>query len=73
MSDDSVEDFIGMLTQRLMEWCPLEIRRKGRPRNSWTQEVTTEINNKEWIYREEWRRKINLNVQKDVKISILTL
>ena len=42
MSDDSVEDFIGMLTQRLMEWCPLEIRRKGRPRNLWMQEVTKE-------------------------------
>ena len=39
-------------------------RRKGRPRNSWKQEVTVMrekgTNNMEWIDREEWRRKIKL-------------
>ena len=40
-------------------------RRKGRPRNSWMEEVTTVmrekgINNMEWVDREEWRRKIKL-------------
>ena len=38
-------------------------RKKGRPRNSWIQEVTIGmrgkgINNMEWIDREEWRSKI---------------
>ena len=42
---------------------------KGRPRNSWMQEVMREkgINNIGWIDREEWRRKIKLQAQKDVK------
>ena len=48
-------------------------RRKDRPRNSWMQEVTTGmrekgINNVEWIDREEWKRKIKLQTQNDVKI-----
>ena len=38
-------------------------KRKGSPPNSWMQKVTTgmrekEINNMEWIVREEWKRKI---------------
>jgi hypothetical protein len=42
----------------------------------WIQEVTTGmrkkgINNMEWTDMEEWRRKIKLLVQKDVKTSIL--
>ena len=53
---------------KLLEWCPPGRKRrrgKGRPRNSWMQEVTTgmrgkEINNMEWIDREEWRRKTKL-------------
>ena len=41
------------------------VRRKGRPRNLWMQEVTTGmreggIGDLEWVDREEWRRKINL-------------
>ena len=45
--------------------------RKGRPRNSWIQEVTTAmrekgINNKEWFEREVWRWKIKLEAQKYV-------
>ena len=39
--------------------------RKGVPRNSWMQEVTTGMRGKgilnmEWVNREEWRRKIKL-------------
>ena len=38
--------------------CPIGNTKKGRPLNSWTQEVTTGmrargINNMEWIDREE--------------------
>ena len=29
------------LPRRILEWCPPGRRRKGRPRNSWMQEVTT--------------------------------
>ena len=29
-----------------LEWCPLGRRRKGRPRNSWIQEVTTGMRKK---------------------------
>ena len=52
------------LLRKILERCPLG-RRKGRPRNSWMQEVTTGIrekgiNNMEWIDREEWRRKVKL-------------
>ena len=40
-------------------------RRKGRPENSWIQEVTTGMRGKgigdlEWVNREGWRKKINL-------------
>ena len=53
-----------------------EKRKKGIPRNSWIQEVTTEmrekgIKNLKWVDREEWRRKIKLLAQKDVQTSIL--
>ena len=27
--------------RRILEWCPPESRRKGRPQNSWMQEVRT--------------------------------
>jgi hypothetical protein len=45
-------------------------------RNSWIQEVTTGIrekgiNNMEWIDRQEWRREMKLDAQKDVKTLIL--
>ena len=51
-------------------------RKKGRSRNSWRDKVTTGmrekgINNMEWLDREEWRRKIKLYAQKDVKTLIL--
>ena len=51
------------LSRKKLEWGPLGRRRKGRPRNFWIQEVTTGmrekgINNKEWIYRQEWRMEI---------------
>ena len=51
----------------MQEWCPPGIRRKGRPRNLWMQDVTTGMrengyNNVEWVDREEWRRKIKLIV-----------
>ena len=59
-----------------LEWCPPGRRRKGRPRNSWMQEVTTGIKGKgianiELINREEWRRKMKLLTHKDVKSLIL--
>ena len=42
------------------EWCSPG-RRKGKPRNSWMQRVTTGmrekvINNMEWDDREEWKK-----------------
>ena len=53
------------LPRNILEWCPPERRRKGKPHNSWMQEVTTGmrekgINNMEWAGGEEWRRKIKL-------------
>ena len=47
------------LPRQILEWCLPGKRIKGRPRNSWMQEVTTGIrekgiNNMEWIEREEW-------------------
>ena len=52
-----------------------EKKKEGKPHNSWVQEVTTgmrekEINIMEWIDREEWRREIKLCVQKYVKTLI---
>ena len=49
--------------EKNLECCPHGRRRKRRLRNSLMQEVTTEmkeqgITNKEWVDREEWRRKI---------------
>ena len=42
-----------LAAQDKLLWCPTGRRRKGRPRNSWMQEVTTGmteggINNLEW-------------------------
>ena len=53
------------LSPKILESCPPGRRGKGKPRNSWIQEVTTGmreggINNMEWVPREEWRRKIKL-------------
>ena len=33
----------GRLPRRILELCPPGRRRKGRPRNSWMQEVTTRM------------------------------
>ena len=60
------------LPRRILEWCPSGRRGKGRPRNSWMQEVTTVdaggynrnrergIVDLEWVDREGRRKKINL-------------
>ena len=54
------------LPRKILEWClPGRRRRKGRPRNSWMQEVTTgmrerKIGDLEWVDREVRRKKINL-------------
>ena len=53
------------LPRRILERCPSGRRRKGRPRNSWMQEVTTGLRERgigglEWVDREEWRKKMNL-------------
>ena len=67
------------LTQNILEWCPPGRRRiiKGRPRNSWIQKITTGMREKEinmeWIDRGEWRRKIKLKAQKDVKTLIICM
>ena len=55
----------GKLSRKFLEWYPPKRKRKGRPPNSWMQEVTTRmrekgINNMEWIDREEWGRKLKL-------------
>ena len=53
------------LHRKILEWCPPGRKRKGRPRNSWVQEVTKGmgekgINNMEWVDWEVWRRKMKL-------------
>ena len=55
------------LPRKILELCPPGRIRKGRPRNSWIQEVTAgmrerEINNLEWVDRERSRRKIKLKL-----------
>ena len=56
-----------------MEWSPpVRRRRKGRPRNSWMQEVATGIRengikNIELIDRHEQRIKIKLQLQKNLR------
>ena len=49
------------LPRRIFEWSPHGKRRKGRPRNLWMREVTTEMREKgitsmEWIDTKEWVR-----------------
>ena len=53
------------LPRRILEWCPLKRRRKGRSRNSLIQEVTTGmkkrgIDDLKESDREGWRKTINL-------------
>ena len=55
------------LPRKMLDWCPPGRRRKGRPRHSWMQEVTSGmrekgINNMKWVDREEWRRKTKLKL-----------
>ena len=55
----------GILPRRILEWCPPGRRRKGRPRNSWMQEIITGMRewgfgDLEWVDRERRRKKINL-------------
>ena len=61
------------LPRKILEWFPPGIS-KGRPWNSWMQEVTTGmwekgINNMEWVNRGKRRRniKLKLETQKDVQ------
>ena len=54
------------MRRKILYWCLAGRRRKGRPRNSWMQEVTTGtsekgINNLEWVDRER-RIKIKLKL-----------
>ena len=65
------------LIRKILEGFPLGKRRKGRPRNSWMQELITRMRDKrikcrEWTDREEWRKKIKLKLQaqEDVKTLI---
>ena len=53
------------LRRRTLEWCPPGRRRKGKPRDSWMQELTTGIRERgvgdlEWVDREGWKKKLNL-------------
>ena len=57
------------LPRTILEWCLPGRRKKGRPRNSLMQEVTTGMRERgicelEWVDREGWRK-----AQKDVKTS----
>ena len=50
------------LPRRIFEWCSPERRRKGRPRNSWMQEVTIGMREQgigelKWFDRQGWRNK----------------
>ena len=51
------------LPRRILEWCPPGRRRKGRPWNSWMQEVITGIRERgicdlEWVDREGGERRL---------------
>ena len=61
------------LPQKSLQWCSPR-RRKGRPRNSWMQEVTTGtrkkgINNIQWI---EMENEENKTLGSDVKTLMLS-
>ena len=60
----------GWFPRRILEWCPPRRQRKGRPWNLWMQQVATgmrerRIGDLEWVYREGWRKKINLPQKED--------
>ena len=55
------------LPRKILEWYPPGRLRKGRTRNSWMQEVTVVMRERErgigyleWVDRKGWRKKINL-------------
>ena len=53
------------IPRRVWEWCPPGSRGRGRPRNTWMQEIMTGMKTKglgeeDWNDRDEWRRKIKL-------------
>ena len=53
------------LPRRILKWYPPGRRRKGRPRNSWMQEIKKGMRERgigdlKWVHREGWRKKINL-------------
>ena len=58
----------GRLPRKILEWCPPRRRRKGRPRHSWMQEVTT-------VMREKGMGRQRRMVQKSYvhKIKLLLL
>ena len=37
----------GRLARKILEWCPPGRRRRGRPQNSWIQEVTIGMSERE--------------------------
>ena len=54
--------------RKIVDWCPPGRRKKGKPRKSWIQEVTTVmrekgVNNIECIDREECTRRIKEALQ----------
>ena len=62
------------LPLKMLGLCLPGRRKKGRPRNSWTQEATTDmrekgINNMEWVDREErWANVVTLHINKQIYI-----
>ena len=53
------------IPRRVWELCPPGRRGRGRPRNTWMQEIMTGMETKgleeeNWNDRDEWRRKIKL-------------
>ena len=53
------------IPRRVWEWCPPGRIERGRPRNTWKQEIMTGMKAKgleeeDWNDRNDWRRKIKL-------------
>ena len=51
---------VEMIPKLIMEWVPLERRKRGRPRKTWMEGVqaaitTRNIETDQWRNREEWR------------------
>ena len=61
--------------RKILEWCLTGRRRKGRPRNSWMQQVITGmrekgINSMGWVDREERKRKRKLCLGTEIYANI---